>query len=109
MCEFFIFIDVVIVGSFLASYDHCYVLLNVADHFESRVLYVHTLLSFSSDQNSPLQVKSSKISLVGAESSGTGPDHHRNEVDRLELLEKVGCSCQRCGCQEMDLVDIMSF
>ena len=43
MCEFFKFIDVVIVGSFLASYDHCYVLLNVADHFESRVLYVHTL------------------------------------------------------------------
>jgi len=31
-----------IFGSFLASNDHCYVLLIVADHFESRVLYVHT-------------------------------------------------------------------
>jgi len=35
----------VIFGSFLVSNDHCYILLNVADHFEFRVLYVHTLFS----------------------------------------------------------------
>jgi hypothetical protein len=34
--------DVEIVGSLLGSNDHCYVMMNVADHFESRVSYVHT-------------------------------------------------------------------
>ena len=41
--------DVVIIGSPLASKDHCYVLV-VPDLFESRSLYVHTLFSKSSDQ-----------------------------------------------------------
>ena len=44
--------DVVIVGSLLDSNDHCYVLLIVPDHFELRLLYVHTPFSKSSDQNS---------------------------------------------------------
>ena len=43
-------LDIVIVGSPLASNDHCYVLLIVPDHFELRILYVHTLFSKSSDQ-----------------------------------------------------------
>ena len=44
--------DVVIVGSFLTSNDHCYVLLIVPDHFELRLLYVHTFFSITSDQMS---------------------------------------------------------
>ena len=44
--------DVVIIGLSLASNDHCYVLLFVPDHFELRILYVHTLFSITSDQMS---------------------------------------------------------
>jgi hypothetical protein len=47
--------DVVIVGSLLDSNDHCYVLLIVPDQFELRLLYVHTLFSKSSDQESLLK------------------------------------------------------
>ena len=52
MCEFFKIFDVVIEGSLLGSNDHCYVLLNVPDHF-----WVKSLLcsyTFLSDQNSSL-------------------------------------------------------
>ena len=42
--------DIVIVGSPLASKDHCYVLLIVPDLFESRILYVHKLFSITLDQ-----------------------------------------------------------
>ena len=45
-----------IVGSPLDSNDHCYVLLIVPDHFELRILYVHTLFSKSSDQHSVIKV-----------------------------------------------------
>ena len=44
--------DVVIIGSPLASNDHCYVLLIVPNHLELRILYVHTLFSITSDQES---------------------------------------------------------
>ena len=44
-----------IVGSSLTSNDHCYVLIIVPDHFELRILYVHTLFSISSDQKSHIK------------------------------------------------------
>jgi hypothetical protein len=63
-----------IFGSFLGSNDHSYVMMNVADHFKSRVLYVHT-------SNHLLWIKFLKttsprlLSLVEIGSSGHPPDH----------------------------------
>jgi hypothetical protein len=63
-----------IFGSFLGSNDHSYVMMNVADHFKSRVLYVHT-------SNHLLRIKFLKstsprlLSLVEVGSSGPSPDH----------------------------------
>jgi hypothetical protein len=61
-----------IFGSFLGSNDHSYVMMNVADHFNSRVLYVHT-------SNHLLRIKFLKstsprlLSLVEVGSSGPTP------------------------------------
>jgi len=63
----------VIFGSFLVSNDHCYILLNVADHFEFRVLYVHTL--FSILLRIKVSLQSVKNLLVYPGSSGPRPDH----------------------------------
>jgi hypothetical protein len=66
--------DVEIVGSLLGSNDHCYVMMNVADHFESRVLYVNTFnhlrrIKFLKSTSPRL------LSLVEVGSSGPTPDH----------------------------------
>jgi hypothetical protein len=60
--------------SFIGSNDHSYVIINVTDHFKSRVLYVHT-------SNYLLRIKFLKstsprlLSLVEVGSSGPTPDH----------------------------------
>jgi hypothetical protein len=63
-----------IFGSFLGSNDHSYVMMNVADHFKSRVLCVHI-------SNHLFRIKFLKstsprlLSRVEVGSSGHTPDH----------------------------------
>ena len=82
---------VVIVGSPLASNDHCYVLLIVPDHFESRILYFHTLFSITSDQKSLIKsIFVGKNSLDKPGWSGPTPDHPT--FSGKTLLSKPGWS-----------------
>ena len=83
--------DVVIIGSSLTSNDHCYVLLIVPDHFESRILYVHTLFSITSDQKSLIKfIFVGKNSLDKPGWSGPTPDHPTSSSKIL--LSKTGWS-----------------
>ena len=67
---------VVIVGSPLASNDHCYVLLIVPYHFKLRTLYVHTLFSITLNQKSLIKsIFVGKNSLDKPGWSGPTPDH----------------------------------
>ena len=83
--------DVVIVGSSLTSNDHCYILLIVSDHFELRILYVHTLFSITSDQKSLIKsIFVGKNYLDKSGWSGPTPDHPT--FSAKTLLSKPGWS-----------------
>jgi hypothetical protein len=90
-----------IFGSFLGSNDHSYVMMNVADHFKSRVLYVHTsnhLLKIKFLKSTSLRL----LSLVEVGSSGPPPGHptlcfcrssdHPTLYQMIRLL-RPGCLC----------------
>ena len=83
--------DVVIVGSFLTSNDHCYVLLIVPHHFKLRTLYVHTLFSITLDKKSLIKsIFMGKNSLDKPGWSGPTPDHPT--FSGKTLLSKPGWS-----------------
>ena len=83
--------DVVIVGSSLTSNDHSYVLLIVPDHFELRILYVHTLFSITSDKKS--LIKSIFMGKNSLDKPGwPGPTLDHPSFSAKTLLSKPGWS-----------------
>ena len=78
-------------GSSLTSNDHCYILLIVPDHFELRILYVHTLFSIISDQKS--LIKSIFVGKNYLDKPGwSGPTPDRPTFSAKTLLSKPGWS-----------------
>jgi hypothetical protein len=74
-----------ILGSLLGSYDHCFVMMNVTDHFESRFLYVHS-------PNHPHRIKFLKSALIYGGSRIIRQDTRSSDALPCFSLSTVGSS-----------------